>query len=95
MGATGSAIVDFGAFPGSAQANVVVTGQASIVSGSKAEAWLDPTATATADHSQDEHIVIDLDVRCAALVAGTGFTIWATSRSGLTYGQFNVSWVWV
>lgn len=95
MGAQGQGIVDFGAFPGTDQATLVVTGQTSILSGSLVEAWLDPTAADTADHSSDEHLIAEVDVRCSAIVAGTGFTITASIRSSeLYYGQWNVAWVW-
>jgi hypothetical protein len=92
---TGVATVDFGAFPGSSDATTVVTGQAGILGTSYAEAWLTPIATA--DHSEDEHMVEQIDVFVAALVAATGFTIRAFSRSrGDTrlYGLFSVAWVW-
>ena len=73
MATTGTAELDFGAFPGSAHATVAVTGQAGIVSGSLVEAWLRPAATA--DHTADEHMVEPLKVFAADIVAGTGFTI--------------------
>ena len=78
--------------------SVVVTGQAAIVSGSKVEAYL--MGDTTADHSDDEHImaVSMMGFVCGAIVAGTGFTIYANvrddiSKAGLT-GQFTVQWVW-
>jgi hypothetical protein len=73
MGATGVAILDFGAFPGASDASVAVTGQAAIVTGSLMEAWIRPVATA--DHSVDEHLVETLKVIAHSIVAGTGFTI--------------------
>ena len=73
MGAQGTATLNFGAFPGASDASVVVTGQASIVSGSLVEAWLRPEATA--DHTADEHMVETLKVFAHSIVAGTGFTI--------------------
>jgi hypothetical protein len=94
MGASGSTTVNFGAFPGDGIATVAITGQSGILSGSKCEAFLDPTQPDTVDHLSDEHLVADIDIRCNALVAGTGFTINAVSRGGLQYGQWNVSWVW-
>lgn len=73
MGATGTATLDFGAFPGSSHATVAVTGQAAIVAGSLVEAWVRPVATA--DHTADEHMVETLKVVAADIVAGTGFTV--------------------
>lgn len=72
--ASGSGTLDFGAFPGSSYAETVVTGQTLLLAGSLVEAWLDATA-ATADHSEDEHVVVPIQVRVKAKVAGTGFTI--------------------
>lgn len=73
MGAQGTATVDFGVFPGSSEASVAVTGQASIVAGSLAEAWLRPEATA--DHTVDEHVAEPIRVVATDIVAATGFTI--------------------
>lgn len=72
--ATGTAILDFGAFPGKSDASVAVIGQAAIVAGSLVEAWLRPVATA--DHSADEHMLETLKVFAANILAGTGFTIY-------------------
>ena len=80
MGATGTATLNFGAFPGSHSASVAVTGQTGIVSGSLVEAWIRPVATA--DHTADEHIVAPFGifgVIAADIVAGTGFTIHGVS----------------
>ena len=71
---TGTATLDFGAFPGASDASVAVTGQASIVAGSLVEAWIRPVATA--DHSADEHMLETIKVFAANIVAGTGFTIY-------------------
>lgn len=82
MGAQGTAILDFGAFPGASDASVVVTGQASILSGSLVEAWIQ--VEASADHTADEHMVETLKVFAHSIVAGTGFTI-----SGFNTNQIN------
>lgn len=79
--ASGTATLDFGAFPGKSDASVAVTGQAGIVSGSLVEAWIRPVATA--DHSADEHMVETLKVFAANIVAGTGFTIYGLNTSQL------------
>ena len=55
MGASSTTLLDFGSHPGAYQANVAVTGQASIIAGSLVEAWLYPVATA--DHSVDEQLL--------------------------------------
>ena len=79
--ATGTAILDFGAFPGKSDASVAVTGQAAIVAGSLVEAWLRPVATV--DHTADEHMVETVKVVAGSIVAGTGFTIYGFNTSEL------------
>lgn len=79
MGAQGTATLDFGAFPGSTDASVTVTGQAGIVAGSLVEAWIRPVATA--DHTADEHRVEEMDIVAADIVAATGFTIYGRCRN--------------
>ena len=46
MAAQGTALLDFGAYPGSTEATVTVTGQAGILTTSLAEAWAFPDVTA-------------------------------------------------
>jgi len=93
MGAQGTADLDFGVFPGKTDATVAVTGQAGIVSGSLAEAWIRPVATA--DHSADEHAVEELEVYARDIVAGTGFTIQGVTRSKQRlYGVWKAAWCW-
>lgn len=91
--ATGTASLDFGAYPGNSQASVAVTGQGSIVSGSLVEAWIRPAATA--DHTADEHILDPPHVVAANIVAATGFTIYGQAKPGQTlYGIYNIAWAW-
>jgi len=78
MGAQGTTTVNFGAFPGTADTSVAITGLTSILSSSLVEAWIIPTATA--DHSADEHWVDPPRVVAGNVVAGVGFTIYATAR---------------
>lgn len=101
MGASGFTTVNFGAFPGKSDAVVTITGQAGIVSGSLAEAWLRPVATA--DHSADEHMVETLKVVANNIVAATGFDISGFNTNQinepnglgtLVYGLWTVAWVW-
>ena len=70
----GSGLVDFGAFPGTTDAQLVITGQTGILSTSIVNAWIMPLATA--DHSADEHLVENIKAFAGAIVAGTGFTIY-------------------
>lgn len=93
MGAQNTAIIDFGAFPGSSDASVVITGQAAIVAGSLVEAWIRPEATA--DHSVDDHIVDPPEVIAATIVAGTGFTIYGFTKNTIRhFGEYTVAWAW-
>jgi hypothetical protein len=91
--ATGTATLDFGAFPGASDATVAVTGQAAIVSGSLVEAWIRPVATA--DHSIDEHRVEEIQVVADTIVAATGFTIFGRTRNVRLYGVWQLAWAWV
>lgn len=100
--ATGTATIDFGAFPGKADTSVAVTGQAAIVAGSLVEAWIRPVATA--DHTADEHLVESVRVVASDIVAGTGFTIYGleavpvanpNNEGHMLYGLFTVAWAWV
>jgi hypothetical protein len=91
---TGSAIIDFGAFPGANEAGIAVTGQASIGATSKAEAFIMGDDTTT-DHTAADHKYIGLwlNLTCGTPTAATGFTIYGRSTEKLQ-GTFNVRWVW-
>lgn len=102
MGDRGTAVLDFGSFPGKSDASVAVTGQSGIVSGSLVEAWIRPVDSV--DHSADEHRVETLTVMAGDIVAGTGFTIFGMNSGQVSqpngqgtrlYGQWNVAWVWI
>lgn len=91
---TGTATLDFGAFPGATDASIAVTGQASIGASSPVEAWVAPAATV--EHSVDEHWVEALRVVAGNVVASTGFTIYGrTEDNTRLYGRYNIGWVWV
>lgn len=95
MGATGTAVLNFGAAPGTNTATVTVTGQTGLLSGSHIEAWLQAAAAdATAEHNAYEHALVPLTPRAMNVVAGTGFDIFATTEWRLT-GTFTVHWVWL
>lgn len=79
---SGVTTIDFGAFPGTSDAKVTVTGQAGIVSGSKVKAYL--IATDTVDHSADEHWIETIDVMAGNIVAATGFDIYAKNTNALS-----------
>lgn len=91
--ATGSAVIDFGAFPGSNEASVVVTGQSAIQTTSHAEAWM--MAEASTDHTDNDasYAALFIALSCGIPTAGTGFTIYARSTER-QQGTFQVRWVW-
>ena len=102
MGDRGTAVLNFGSFPGKSDTSVAVTGQSGIVSGSLVEAWIRPVDSV--DHSADEHRVETLRVMAGDIVAGTGFTIFGMNSGQVhgpdgqgtrLYGEFNVAWVWI
>jgi hypothetical protein len=102
MGATGTATLDFGAFPGSAMASVSVIGQASISSLSLVEAWMSLDG-ATATHSSDEHLIENMKIHAGTIVVGTGFTIYGESNNpqangnggNRLYGTWTINWAWL
>lgn len=72
-------LLDFGTFPGSSDASVVITGQTTIAETSLVEAWIYPRATG--DHTADEHIINPPWVVAGSIVPGVGFTIFGRAQS--------------
>lgn len=93
--ATGTAVIDFGAFPGSNEASVAVTGQADILATSKADSFVMADDT-SADHSASDHRYFEAfaSLSCGTPTSATGFTIHARSTEKLS-GQWTLRWVWV
>lgn len=92
--ATGTATIDFGAAPGANEASVAVTGQATILATSKADAYVMADDTSP-DHTAADHRYLETfaSLSCGTPTAATGFTIHARSHHKLT-GQWSVRWVW-
>lgn len=105
----GSAVVDFGAFPGASDASVAVVGETSITANAVVNASI--RVADSTDHSADEHRAEELVITAGSIVAGTGFTLYAkcanesvepdaarsrvsTLREPRLYGQFNANWNW-
>ena len=90
----GVATIDFGAAPGSQEAQVSVTGQSSISTTSKAEAYIMGDDTSS-NHTASDHryAAALLGLTCGTPTAATGFPIYARSTQKLT-GQFSVRFVW-
>lgn len=91
--ATGTATLNFGAVPGGQLAQVDVTGQTAILSGSNIEAFLQANDS-TADNNAYQHRIVPMRLRCGNVVAGTGFTIYCLSDWTL-FNTYLVRWVWV
>jgi hypothetical protein len=105
MGASGSTTINFGSFPGGAEAQTDVTGQTGLTSSAQIEAWILPIATAA--HSADEHMIENLRVVGFYKVDGTltvrGYVVpfprlqnasVAVSQPHLLHGQFTIGWAW-
>ena len=94
MGAIGTATIDFGSFPGTSEASIAVTGQASILATSKVEAFImgdDTTASHTAADHRYAAALIGLS--CGTPTVGTGFTIYGRCLDKME-GDIAVRWVW-
>lgn len=91
-GGTGTASIDFGATPGTNFVSVNILGQTGITGTSKVKVF--KAIQATASHNEYEHVVVPLNLSAGNIVAGTGFTIYATTDLRLD-GTFNVNWEWV
>jgi hypothetical protein len=83
MGASGTAILDFGAFPGQSETFLVVSAPG-ITPTSLLEAWIMPAQTA--DHSSDEHQIETLTVKAdqSSIITNTSFVIRLTNTSQLS-----------
>jgi hypothetical protein len=90
----GTAIIDFGAFPGKYEASVVVTGQAAIVAESVVDPYVMANDTA-GNHTAKDHRALKLVSAFTAgdIVAATGFTIFGVSTERLQ-GLYALRWVW-
>jgi len=90
----GTATLDFGAFPGSNEASIAVTGLATIGASAKAEAFIMADDT-TSDHTAADHryAAVLVGLSCGTPVAATGFTIHARCLEKMQ-GTFNIRYVW-
>ena len=90
----GTATVDFGSAPGSAEASVAVTGQAAISATSKAEAFfMGDDSTGSHDANDHRYAPAFIGLTCGTPTASTGFTIYARAFDRMQ-GQFALRWVW-
>lgn len=95
-GATGgTAVISFGAAPGTNIIETVVTGQTGITAGARVRAWVQ--GDTTADHSDFVHSRIfagHVSLSATDIIAGVGFTIVAATQLRLT-GDIACRWEWV
>jgi hypothetical protein len=91
--AVGTATIDFGAWPGTNEASVAVTGQTGIGALSYTAAF--PMAEASGAHTLSDSIYAALwmSLTASAATAGVGFTVYVRTEYTLT-GTFVVRWVW-
>lgn len=90
----GATIIDFGAFPGTGDAQTDVTGLVGIAAGAVVEAWI--KVADSDDHTADEHAVEPPMIEAGNVVAGTGFTIYGRCRTDGedVDGVWNVYYRW-
>ena len=90
----GTAIIDFGSFPGTQEASIAVTGQTGISSTSTCETWIMGDDTSS-NHTAVDHKYAPLfcAFTCGAPTTGVGFTIYGRALGQMT-GQFTLRWVW-
>lgn len=89
----GTAIIDFGAAPGSNEASIAVS-DASVSGTSKAEAYIMADDTSV-DHTANDHryVINWLRPVCGTPSAGVGFMIYGYSTEKLA-GKFTLRYVW-
>lgn len=89
----GTATIDFGAFPGSTEAQVSVSGQTDITSTCFAEAWIG--SDTSSDHTAEDHRYAPLFIvlTCSTPTDGVGFVIYARAVDRMQ-GTYTVRWVW-
>ncbi len=94
MATTGTAMIDFGAAPGTNLVTLTVT-DAAILGTSFVEAFMmgDTTVSGAVGHNELEHAIVPIKLTCVPTV-GVGFTITAYSEWRLT-STFKVRWIWV
>jgi hypothetical protein len=90
--ATGSAVLDFGAAPGTNTVETVVS--TAIPAGASVRAWFQ--SEGNADHNEIEHRLIfpsRVGLTCGAITDGVGFTVYAETELRLT-GDVTCRWQW-
>jgi hypothetical protein len=87
---SGTTTVTFGSRATDAKVTVAAP---AITGGKVTKAWIFPAATAS--NTIDNHWVEDLHVVAGNVVAGVGFTIYASCKTGLAHGIYTVGWEYI
>jgi len=90
---TGTTTIDFGVWPGSNEASVAVTGQASIAAVSNAEAFMMAEASGSHTIADATYAASFVTLTCSVPTPAVGFTIYARAQYTLT-GTYALRWVW-
>lgn len=92
---TGTAVLDFGSFPGSNEASVTVTAQSAIALTTTVSIYVNGSNT-TATHTADDHkyFAAFCGLSTSTPTPGSGFTIYARSIEKLS-GQWLINWSWI
>lgn len=86
--AQGTTTVDFG----TGKTDVSVAVSAPAITGTQlVEAWIFPSTTAS--NTVDNHWVEDLHIVAGNVSAGVGFTVYASCKTGLAHGIYNIGYV--
>lgn len=91
---TGSATINFGSSPGTAEATIAVTGQTLLSGSSKVETWIMETTTGGNTALDHRTLAALCRVTAGTLIAGTGFTIFAYLPLGKAVGTYTIQWAW-
>lgn len=97
FGRIGTTTIDFGSYPGNPDATRTITSQAGINANAVLEAWI--IATATDDHSIDEHRINPPTLTAGNILPGVGFTVYGLANDSpggdqLAYGVWSIAWRW-
>ena len=90
----GTATLSFGSFPGSNLATTTVTGQTNIKATSVINLQISAVATGSYTASDIKFLASQIELAYDTVVAGTGFTIYASSSQKLQ-GSITIDYTWI
>ncbi len=88
---TGTAEIDFGGFPGSNEASILVAAEG-VTAATHVEAWVMGSDTTT-DHTAQDHRYFPLFAALTTAADADAFTVYGRSTQKLT-GAFKIHYVW-